>query len=82
MEGIIAARSSERRTRTRKGLDGRHRDKDGTIGSKHENTRVATLRETYGEDFGNEVRGDAKLETLLKRTGDDTLNDYLRRKRA
>jgi hypothetical protein len=82
MEGIIADRSSERGARTRKGLDDRHRDKDGTIDRKQGNTRVATLRETYGENFGNEVRGDAKLKTLLERTGDETLKDYLRRKRA
>jgi hypothetical protein len=82
MEGIIAARSSERGGRTHKGLDGRDRDKDGTIDRKNGNTRVATLRETYGEDFGKEVRGNAKLKTLLERTGDETLNEYLRRKRA
>ena len=41
-------------------------------------TRVDALRKTYGEDFGQEVRGDAKLETLLERTGYGSLNDYLR----
>ena len=82
MEGIIAARSSERGARMNNGLDSRHRDKNGSIDKTHGNTRVATLREKYGEDFGKEVRGDAKLKTLLERTGDETLNDYLRRKRA
>lgn len=45
-------------------------------------TRVDTLRKTYGEDFGQEVRGDAKLETLLERTGYESLNDYLRHRRT
>jgi hypothetical protein len=45
-------------------------------------TRVDTLRKTYGEDFGQEVRGDAKLETLLERTGYESLSDYLRHRRT
>jgi hypothetical protein len=45
-------------------------------------TRVDALRKTYGEDFGQEVRGDAKLETLLQRTGYESLNDYLRHRRS
>jgi hypothetical protein len=44
-------------------------------------TRVDTLRKTYGDDFGQEVRGDAKLETLLERTGYESLSDYLRHRR-
>jgi hypothetical protein len=45
-------------------------------------TRVDKLRKTYGEDFGQEVRGDAKLETLLERTGYESLSDYLRHRRS
>jgi hypothetical protein len=45
-------------------------------------TRVDKLRETYGDDFGQEVRGDAKLATLLERTGYESLNDYLRHRKA
>ena len=60
------------------GLDGRSRDSDGEIRRKNGNTRVDTLRETYGENFGREVRGDAKLETLLERTGAESLSDYLK----
>ena len=82
VEGIVAARSSERVGRMRKGLDGRHRDKNGTIERKHGDTRVDTLRKTYGPDFGQEVRGDAKLDTLLERTGQPSLKEYLRRRRA
>ena len=32
-------------------------------------TRVDALRKTYGEDLGRKFAGDAKLETLLERTG-------------
>ena len=35
----------------RRGLDGRHRDKGGTIERKHGNTRVAALRKEYGAGF-------------------------------
>jgi hypothetical protein len=60
------------------GLDDRYRDADGEIRRKNGNTRVETLRETYGEDFGREVRSDAKLSTLLRRTGAESLSDYLK----
>jgi len=44
------------------GLDGRHRDKDGEIHHKMGNTRIRTLRDTYGEDFAEGRRSDMKLE--------------------
>jgi hypothetical protein len=34
-----------------KGLDNRHRNKDGEISSKHGNTLVRTLRKIYGQGF-------------------------------
>jgi hypothetical protein len=79
---IIASDLSARRVRIRKGQNGRHRDKDGVIDRKHGGTRVAALRERYGQDFGREVRGNAKLETLLERTGRASLSDYLRHRTA
>lgn len=63
-----------------KGLDGRNRDRNGEIRRKNGDTRIDTLRETYGDEFGREVRGDAKLETLLERTSSRSLSDYLKRK--
>ena len=65
-----------------RGLDDRYRDRDGEIRRKNGNTRVDTLREVYGPDFGREVRGDAKLETLLDRTRSDSLSGYLKRRRS
>ena len=50
------------------GLDDRCRDSNGEIRRKNGTTRVDTLRDTYGEDFAPGVRGDMKLDTLLKRT--------------
>ena len=50
------------------GLDDRCRDSNGEIRRKNGTTRVDTLRDTYGEDFAPVVRGDMKLDTLLKRT--------------
>lgn len=58
------------------GLDGRHRDKDGDIHRKMGNTRVSTLRQTYGEDFAQGWRGTKKLENLLKDTGAKSLTDF------
>jgi hypothetical protein len=63
-------------------LDGRHRDVDGTIDRKHGNTRIDTLRGTYVESFAPDIRGDAKLETLLERENCSSLSEYLRRNRG
>jgi hypothetical protein len=49
-----------------------HRQKDG-------NTRVATLRKTYGEHFAKGRRKDMMLKTLLAETGTDSLHAYLRK---
>ena len=51
------------------GLDDRCRDNDGRIREKRGDTRVRTLRETYGQDFASGFRSDAKLETVRERTG-------------
>jgi hypothetical protein len=60
------------------GLDGRHRDADGRISAKHGNTRIDTLRETYGEEFAAGCRGDMHLSTLLDRSGASSLSEYLK----
>lgn len=60
------------------GLDDRHRDGNGQTREKNSNTRIDTLRETYGDDFAAGLRGDAHLRTLLDRTGSSSLSDYLR----
>lgn len=62
------------------GLDGRHRDEDGRISEKHGNTRVDTLRETYGEGFAPGVRGDAHLRTVLDRTGAQSLSELVKKR--
>lgn len=63
----------------RPGLDGRHRGANGQIGEKHGNTRVDTLRQTYGEDFPTGAQGDMHLSTLLERSGAASLSQYLKR---
>jgi hypothetical protein len=60
------------------GLDRRHRDVNGQTREKNGNTRVDTLRRTYGDDFAPGVRGDAHLRTVLERTNSNSLSDYLR----
>lgn len=62
------------------GLDNRHRNQDGTIHRKRGDTEVGTLRGIYGEEFAPGVRSDMHLDTLLKRSGADSLSDYLKNK--
>jgi hypothetical protein len=61
------------------GLDGRHRDTTGRIDKKHGNTRVGSLRKTYGGHFAKGRRKDMMLKTLLAGTGTDSLHAYLRK---
>jgi len=62
------------------GLDGRHRDLNGRISEKHGNTKLGTLRESYGENFASGTRSDAKLSTVLQREGVDSLTQYLKKR--
>jgi hypothetical protein len=66
--------------RAQPGLDGRHRDANGQIDRKHGNTQVGTLREIYGASFAAGIRSDAKLSTVLERSGADSLSQYLKDK--
>jgi hypothetical protein len=61
------------------GLDGRTRDENGRIRAKNGATRVDTLRDLYGDDFAAGSRGDMKLDTLLDRSGCDSLSAYRKR---
>jgi hypothetical protein len=63
------------------GLDGRSRDEDGEIRRKNGNTRVDSLRDIYGDGFAADVRGDMHLSTRLKRSGADSLSQYLKKRR-
>ena len=62
------------------GLDGRHRNNDGTTRAKRGDTQVGTLRKIYGDDFAAGYRSDMRLDTLLKRDGVDSLNDLLEKR--
>lgn len=59
------------------GLDYRYRDRNGQTREKNGNTRIDTLRDTYGPNFAPGMRGDAHLRTLLDRTGNASLSAYL-----
>jgi len=61
------------------GLDSRCQDSDGEIRRKRGDTRVASLRDTYGEDFAAGYRADMKLETLLERERAVSLSELLKR---
>jgi hypothetical protein len=61
------------------GLDDRCRDRDGEIRQKRGDTLVRTLRESYGPDFAQGVRGDTRLDTLRDRTG-QSLSEMLKKR--
>ena len=61
-----------------RGLDGRHRDKNGRIDRKRGNTKIGSLRKEYGDSFAKGRRSDLMLRTLLEETGSASLHDYLR----
>jgi hypothetical protein len=60
---------------SKKGLDGRHRDQDGTISRKHGNTKISTLRKEFGEGFAGGRRGDLLLKNLPRQTGAKSLDN-------
>lgn len=45
---------------------------------KRADTRIASLRKLYGDDFAAEFRSDAKLSTVLDRSGVSSLSELLR----
>jgi hypothetical protein len=64
----------------KRALDGRTRDQDGEIRQKRSDTLVRTLRKAYGVDFLPGFRSDATLETVLKKTGADSLSQLVKGK--
>lgn len=60
------------------GLDGRHRDHDGEIHAKRDDTLVRTLRKSYGNDFLSDFRSDATLGTVLDKTGANSLTQLVK----
>jgi hypothetical protein len=55
------------------------RDQDGEIRRKRSDTLVGTLRDQYGAGFAAGYRADAKLGTVLKREGVDSLDQLLKK---
>lgn len=64
----------------RPGLDNRCRDLDGEIRRRNSDTRIGTLRKTYGREFAQGYSSDARLDTLLANSGVRSLSEYLKRK--
>lgn len=63
-----------------KGLDGRMRDHDGEIRKKRSDTLIRTVRDEYGDDVAPGYRADAKLGTVLKREGLNSLHQLLKKR--
>jgi hypothetical protein len=64
-----------------KGFDKRMRNREREIRQQRSDTRVETLRKTYGEAFASGYRSDTKLGTVLRKEGLDTLDQLLKRSR-
>lgn len=56
-------------------LGNRSRNQSGPLRQKRSDTLVKTIEKQYGVDF--KVRSDMQLGTLLKKTGEASLNDLL-----
>jgi len=54
-------------------------DQNGEIRKKRRDTKVETLRKTYGDDFAKAYRSDAKLGTVLDREGLHSLHQLLKK---
>ena len=61
-----------------KGLDNRHRNKDGEISSKHGNTLVRTLRKIYGQGFAAEYPETAQLSEVMLQLNEPSLSQFRR----
>lgn len=55
------------------------RNENGELREKRGDTHVGTIEKKYKRDLG--VRSDMHLDTLLERTGFDSLDDLLHNKR-
>lgn len=62
------------------GLDDRCRDFDGEIRQKRGDTKIGTLRKTYGPGFAPGVRSDARLDTVRNRAGGASLSKLVKGK--
>jgi hypothetical protein len=60
------------------GLDGRHRDKNGQISSKHGNTLVGTLRKIYGQYFAAGYPETDTLADVLEHISEASLSQLVR----
>ena len=63
------------------GLDNRHRDKNGKISRKHGNSRIRTLRETYGPGFAPGCGANAKLSDCLQQIDEKSLSQLVHDRR-
>ncbi|MGH6994421.1 MAG: hypothetical protein ACREES_01895, partial [Stellaceae bacterium] len=61
------------------GSDNRLRDGNSVVRRKHGDATIGTLRRMYGEDFASSYRSDAKLSTLLERTGAKSVDELINR---
>jgi hypothetical protein len=61
-----------------RGLDNRHRDKNGEISRKHGNTLIRTLRKHYGAGFAAGFKESDKLSDVLAKMDEPSPSKLVR----
>ena len=61
-----------------RGLENRHRNKDGEISSKHGSTLVRTLRKIYGQGFAAGYPETAQLSEVMLQLNETSLSQLRR----
>ena len=59
-------------------LDGRHRNRDGEVSSKHGNTLIRTLRKVYGQSVAAGYPEAEKLSAVLLQLNETSLSQLRR----
>jgi hypothetical protein len=77
----MATKQSTKKSVRTSALSTRHRDVSGQASRKKGNTRVDSLRKTYGASFAEGYRGDMHLSTLLERENVESLDQFLKRRK-
>ena len=75
---MLSAAGTMKRSMSKTNLDNRHRNKDGEISGKHENTLIRTLRKVYGQSFTAGYPETEKLREVLLKLNETSLSQLRR----
>jgi hypothetical protein len=75
---MLSAAGTMESSMSKAGLDNRHRNKDGEISGKHENTLIRTSRKAYGQSFAAGYPETEKLSEVLLKLNETSLSQIRR----